>query len=517
MRWNAFTPQVLSPSASAATRSVAARRRLQSDLQGVVPGAWVGRTFANVGWSVVAVPASQKKTALAKLRATYGARNVEAVHSRHVYRTPNDPQFGSQWWLAKIGAPQAWDTATGSASVAVAVVDTGVQLAHPDLAGELTGGFNAFSPGTPPEDDASDSHGTHVAGIIGARGNNGLLVSGVNWQTRIVPVKVFDASGNGDDPTIAAGIDYVLGLKARGVNIRALNASWGGPDTSQVLQDAFAALDRAGILSFVAAGNGDANGVGYSIDARPDYPSAYTFPTIVSVAASDANDARASFSNYGAQNVDIFAPGTNILSLARGGGVQYLDGTSMSTPMATGAAALLWSIKPSLSAAQMKALLLQTSFQAPALSGVCASNGRLDVAAAVASLLPKPTPTPTPKPTATPAPTPRPTATPAPSGQLTLVGTAYSRTSGVLRPLAGVEIYLNNGFVTRTDSNGAYSVVVVRPGLYVIKARLSGYRFAPAWALLNKTAGTVRRDLLGVIPPTPYALPHKGAASAGTS
>ena len=309
VRWQAFTPQILAPSTSLATRSVESRTRLQKQLQNVVPGAWVGRTFEYVGWSVVAVPASQKAAAFAKLQRAFGANNVEAVHSRRLYKTPNDPNFSDQWWLPKIGAPTAWDTSTGSTSIVVAVVDTGAALSHPDLAGQIwansreipnngvdddgngyvddVNGFNAISPGSAPEDDDEIAHGTHVSGIIGARGNNARQVSGVNWNVKILPIKVFDASGSSDDPTIAAGINYVLSLKARGVNIRATNDSWGGPDTSDVLFDAFTALDQAGILSFVASGNGDANDVGYSLDTRPDYPSCYTFPPLVSVAASN--------------------------------------------------------------------------------------------------------------------------------------------------------------------------------------------------------------------------------------
>ena len=577
VRWNAFEPQVLAPSASPETRSLAARRRLQDDLQAVVPGSWVGRTFPRVGWSVIAVPASQKATALAKLRQTFGAANVETVHTRHVYRTPNDPYYSYQWWLPKIGAPTAWDTSTGSASVVVAEVDTGVQLSHPELAGQLMDGYNAIAPGTPPEDDAIPSHGTHVAGIIGARGNNGQLVSGVNWNTRILPVKVFNAQGDGDDPTIVAGIDYILGLKAKGVNIRAMNASWGGPGTSHVLQDAFAALDKVDILSFVAAGNGDANGVGYSIDTVPDYPSNYVYPTIVVVGASDEKDGRASFSNYGAQNVDIFAPGTNILSLKTGSDVQYMDGTSMATPVVAGAAALLWSIKPSLSGAQMKALLLSSSYKAPTLAGLCVSNGRLDLAAAVASLsnvpaptptptpsptptvkptvtpaptaTPKPTPTPaptatpkptvaptatpkptaaptatpkptvapTPKPTATPRPTatPKPTPTPTPLPPFILTGYVYYKTPGVDHPLSGIGIFLNNRFVTHTNIGGLYTIYNVRPGTYTIEARTSGYTFTATSATLSGAGSRVRRDIYGIPPAKRYSLTGTVKDAAG--
>ncbi|BCM91900.1 cell wall-associated protease [Abditibacteriota bacterium] len=558
VRWSDFTPQVLSPSASTSARVLAARTRLQGQLQSVVPGAWVGRTFQHVGWSVIAIPASQKTTALAKLKSAFGTRNVEAVHARSLYKTPNDPDYSSQWWLAKIGAPAAWDTSTGSTSVIVAVVDTGAALSHPDLSGNLwtntadkagdgvdndnngyiddTYGFNAITPGTAPDDDDFEGHGTHVSGIIGARGNNARQVSGVNWNVKILPVKVFDSSGSTDDPTIVQGLDYVLALKASGVNIRATNDSWGGPDTSQVLQDAFSQLNTAGILSFIAAGNGDANNVGYSIDNRPDYPSSYTYPTIVSVGATNENDTRASFSNYGASTVDIFAPGTDILSLKPGGLTQYLDGTSMATPVTTGAAALLWSINPSLSAAQMKALLLNSAYKPAALHGLCVSHGRLDLAAAVASLSPTatatpipnptvtatPVPTVTPKPTATPIPTatatpkptttpkptvtPVPTATPTPTGPFALSGYTYYQENGVNHILVGAAVYMNGRLVTTSNSAGIYTIKGITAGKHSVGARLTGYSFEGAWVTFTGTGGTTRRDLLATAPSSRYSI-----------
>ena len=559
VRWNAFTPQVLAPSSSLPTRVHESRTRLQMQLQHVVPGAWVGRTFQHVGWSVVAIPAAQKTTALAKLQSAFGANNVEAVHSRRLYKTPNDPNFSDQWWLPKIGAPAAWDTSTGSTSVVVAVVDTGAALSHPDLAGEIytnsgeipnngldddgngyvddVNGFNATNPGTAPEDDDEISHGTHVSGIIGARGNNGKLVSGVNWNVQILPVKVFDSQGNGDDPTIAAGIDYVLALKAKGVNIRATSDSWGGSDTSTVLSDAFAALDKAGILNFIAAGNGDANGVGYSLDTHPDYPSSYSYATVVSVAASNENDARAGFSNYGPKTVDIFAPGVNILSLARNGGTEYLDGTSMATPVVTGAAALLWSINPNLSAAQMKALLLDSSFKAPALSGSCVSGGRLDLAAAVSSLSGSPTPTPKPtatatpqpintpvptatsKPAATPLPTAMPTATatPVPAGSFSLSGYTYFQENGTNHPVAGAAVYLNNRFATTSNAGGIYTITGLAAGNYTLGARLNGYSFGSASAVLSGSGGRVRRDILATAPATRYFISGTVRSASGVA
>ncbi len=481
VRTEAFVPQVLAPgtSTSSLTATRTARARLQGELQTVVPGSYVGRTFSQVGWSVIAIPANSKATALQKLEKAFGAGNVESIHPRYAERAPNDPLYGSQYWLPRINAPSAWDRTTGSRDVIVAVMDSGAGLSHPDLADNLyknpdgTFGFNALAPGKPPEDDDSSFHGTHVAGIIGARGNNGIQVSGVNWNVRIVPVKVLGPMG-GDETTIVAGIDYILGLKAKGVNVRATSSSFGGYGTdsfSQAENDAFKKLDQAGVLNFCSAGN-----AGTDNDTRVHYPSGYPFNSIVTVGASDKDDAPASFSNRGLKTVSIHAPGVEVLSLGGNGTTQYLSGTSMATPVVTGAAALIWSVRPDLSALAMKELLLRSSFKAPQLRGLSVSGGRLDIGRAIDLLGPL-----------TRRATPTPTSKPEPS--FTLSGTVTFNDNGTDKALAGATVTLSNGLKTTTNVNGGYVITGIKAGDYKINGSQTGYTFTQKSVKFVGTAG----------------------------
>lgn len=495
VRTTAFVPRVLAPDTDASSTSTvaAARARLQGQLSDLVPGAFVGRSFNYVGWSVIAVPANAKNTALQQLQKAFGAANVERILTRYAFKVPNDPLYAQQYWLAKINAPTVWDFTTGSNSVIVAVLDTGAQLSHPDLKDNLyknadgSIGFNAVSPGKPPEDDDMGSyHGTHCAGTIGARGNNGRQVTGVNWQVKIIPVKIIDGSiGAASIDQEVAGINYVLSLKAKGVNIRATSNSYGGPGTNNAEKDAFSALDKAGILNFCAAGNESANN-----DTTPSFPCNFNFPTIVSVGASDQKDVPAGFSNYGATSVSIFAPGVDILSLAGKSGTQKLSGTSMATPCTAGAAALLWSVRPGLSATAMKALLLTSSIKVDALKSKCTSGGRVDLAAALKQLGPLPTPT--------PAPTPTPTPTPEPS--FVLSGTVYASDKVTTLPSATVTV--SNGLKTTSDAAGKYVLSGVKAGTYNLTATLSGYLFAPMPLTLPTGGGSRVIDLVASAPAT---------------
>src|SRR5439155_11725125 len=180
-----------------------------------------------------------------------------------------------------------------------------------------------------PVDD--HNHGTHVSGTIGAIGNNGMGVVGINWNVKIMALKFLDASGSG---TTANAVKAVLYAKDKGA--LATNNSWGGDDFSQALLDAITQADAAGSLFVAAAGNSYA-----SNDTTPNYPSSYDVPNVIAVAATDSSDAKALFSNYGKKSVDLGAPGVNILSTIRGNTYAYFDGTSMATPHVTGSAALV--------------------------------------------------------------------------------------------------------------------------------------------------------------------------------
>jgi subtilisin family serine protease len=277
-----------------------------------------------------------------KLKGMKGVVAVSPNYSRTPATVPNDPLFGQLWGLrntgqnggltgADIDATQAWDITTGSSDVVVANVDTGVAYAHPDLAanmwknpGEIPGdgidndgngyvddvyGIDAYAQDTDPWDEYG--HGTHTTGIIAAAGNNGQGVAGVGWQTKVMALRFMDDSGS--DAAAIECINYAIDMKSRGVNVVAINASWGGAEFDQVLEDAIAAAGSAGIIFCAAAGNigqaAQANN-----DVAPFYPSSYRLPNIISVAASTADDALASYSHHGKITVDLAAPGDNILS-----------------------------------------------------------------------------------------------------------------------------------------------------------------------------------------------------------
>jgi len=357
-----------------------------------------------------------KTAASGRMRADVsGNRHVEFVEPNAIIHTdavPNDPSFASQWGLRNTGqtvnfaagtpgddihAAGAWDVTTGSRAVKVAVVDSGVDAAHPDLAANIWSnpgescagcasngvdddgngyvddahGWNCLAGSNNPADD--NGHGTHVAGIIGAAGNNGTGVTGVNWRVSIMPVKFVGADGSGTTADAICSIQYAVNAGAD-----VINASWGDTDYSQALYDAIAQADQHGVLFVAAAGNDSANN-----DSTPHYPASYDLPNVISVAATDSNDNLAWFSDYGDGSVDIGAPGQSILSTWPGGGYRYEDGTSMATPFVSGAAALVKAADPGATAVGIKALLMGTADPASDLAGFVASGGRLDASAAL--------------------------------------------------------------------------------------------------------------------------------------
>ncbi len=361
--------------------------------------------FAGLGWERVKLPKGKSvEQAIADFTGSAVVEAVQPNYYYHLLATPNDPSYGSLWGMAKISAPQAWDLSTGSSSVVVADIDTGIKYDHPDLAanvwtnsGEINGngidddnngfvddfyGYDFFFNDPNPLDE--NGHGTHTAGTIGAAGNNGVGVAGVNWNVKIMAIKIYDNDGLGTTSAMLINAyNYVLMMKNRGVNIRVTNNSYGGCDEAcgydQATKDAIDALGRAGVLQVFAAGND-----GLNIDTSPQYPAAYHSPWIISVANSTSSDVRNGSSNFGVVNVDLAAPGTSILSTINGGsGYGTLSGTSMATPHVAGAAALLSAYDPNLSTASLKATFLNTVDQLPAWNGVVKTGGRLNVAAAL--------------------------------------------------------------------------------------------------------------------------------------
>ncbi|WP_293076587.1 S8 family serine peptidase, partial [Okeania sp. SIO3B5] len=320
---------------------------------------------------------------------------------------PNDPSFGQLWGLhntgqtggtsdADIDAPEAWDIQTGSNNVVVGVIDTGIDYTHPDLVnnmwtnpGEIAGngidddgngyvddvyGYDfAYGDGDPLD---LHSHGTHVAGTIAANGNNEQGIVGVNWDADLMAIKFLNDSGSGSTFNAILAVEYATMMGAD-----LTNNSWGGGGYSQALSDAIAAAGAADSLFIAAAGNSNSNN-----DSSPHYPSSYDLDNVISVASTDHNDNKSSFSSYGATSVDLGAPGSNIYSTVPGGGYASFNGTSMATPHVAGVAALVLAENPDLSYQEVKEIIFESTDPISALDGITVTGGRLNAFNALSSL-----------------------------------------------------------------------------------------------------------------------------------
>lgn len=332
---------------------------------------------------------------------------AEPDYMVHTFVTPNDPSYGQLWGLnntgqtvngdsgianADINAPQAWDTFTGDANFVIADIDTGMNYNHPDLSanawtnpGEIPSngidddgngfiddirGWDFVNNDNNPIDD--NGHGTHTAGTIGARGNNGVGVTGVNWQCKLMALKFLGANGSGSTSGALSSLQYAV---AKGVKVS--NNSWGGGGSSQSMLNAINASQSIGHLFVAAAGNASNNN-----DANPSYPASYTSPNLIAVAATNNNDGMASFSNYGATSVDIGAPGVTVYS-TYGSSYAYLDGTSMACPHVAGCAALIYGYNPGWTWTQVKNSLMTTARPVSGLSGRCVTGGVVNIQAAI--------------------------------------------------------------------------------------------------------------------------------------
>jgi thermitase len=363
---------------------------------------------------VSVVSTEDRPAALAALRSD---ADVEWAEPNQPRRLAADPLAGllwglnntgqSVWWRrgtpdADVDAPQAWAVTRG-AGVTVAVVDTGVDAGHPDLAGRIVPGHDFV------DDDggAQDlhGHGTHVAGTIAA-GQNGTGVIGVAPEALVMPLRVLDADGGGSSADVAAAFAF-----AGDRGVRVVNASLGSGYPSLVERRAI--HEHPGTLYVVAAGNGGSDGIGDdNDDATREYPCAHDEPNLICVGATDANDARAAFSNYGASSVDLFAPGQDIVSswargrptvlnqyFGVGDGYEIMVGTSMAAPHVAGAAALAGAVRPGWDALDLKAALLDGADRLRGLAGTSVTGGRLNAAATArmaAGLPPAPGPDPGP-------------------------------------------------------------------------------------------------------------------------
>ena len=338
-------------------------------------------------------------------------------------RQPNDPLYGEQWYLHKIAAAQAWGTTLGFEGVTVAVIDSGVDIDHPDLKENIWTNRNEI-PGNGIDDDLNGyvddvhgwdfvdndndprpslvkpysvigaSHGTVTASLIAARGDNGRGLTGVTWQTTVMPMRVLDSSGEGNSMSVVRAVEYAVKNGAKVINL-----GFVGDVGGDLLRIALRRAYDAGVTVVAAAGNAPEGGVATDLDATPLYPVCFdanaTDDFVIGVAATDEFDTLTDFSNYGAKCVDVSAPGSRILAAKPyrpenpdfnklyGG---YYSGTSVATPLVSGAAALLLSMNPRLTPAQILALLGSTAAKVTAPRTGAAGRGRLDVGAAVRAL-----------------------------------------------------------------------------------------------------------------------------------
>jgi subtilisin family serine protease len=426
--------------------------------------------------SVVVTLNSSQRAALA-LHPEVESIEVDAKIT--AYFVPNDPAYGEQYSLSGtygIRAPLAWDVTRGSTNRIVAVIDSGVDFTHEDLQeslwsnpGEIAGngldddgnGYVDDIRGYDFGSDAGDSdptdengHGTHVAGIIAATGNNGLGVIGIAWNTAVIPVKCLDSQGNGYLSYLVNALDYVATLKDQGYPIVVVNMSLGTNESSDALKRAVERVASRGILLVAAAGNN----FGQNNDEVPSYPANTESSSVISVAATTASGTLAGFSNYGPKTVDIAAPGANILStvppLLKGASYEFIDGTSMSAPIVSGVAALVAAANPDATAELIRDVILSTVTPLRSLKGKVVSGGLVDAYSAasvgVASIK-----------------------------RHRISGRVSRRARGVGRVTVSLRLASGPHYrkVAMTSSTGRFSFKDVPTGTYVVKAARSGIKF----------------------------------------
>jgi subtilisin family serine protease len=359
------------------------------------------------GWSV--------QEAVSFYRADPDVEYAEPNYIRRALLTPNDPHFNQLWGLHNTGqtggaqdadmdAPEAWDIQRHCSGLVIAVPDTGADLDHEDLkesiwrnTGEdwldgspgnngkdddLNGkvddywGWDFVNDDNEPSDDNDTSyHGTHVAGIISARGNNSVGITGVCWSASLMILKILDEDGIGYLSSELAAIQYAMDNGAKIINL-----SLGAPGYSESEYEAIKSARDAGVLVIAAAGNGGYDSIGDDNDETDtaEYPASYSLDNIISVTATDENDGLPSWANYGLSSVDVAAPGVDIYGTKAGNEYQYLSGTSMATASVSGLAALVWAYHGGLTSAQVKAGILNGVDPKSSLEGKILTSGRIN-------------------------------------------------------------------------------------------------------------------------------------------
>ena len=379
----------------------------------------------------IKVPAQARERVKAALAKNPHIAFVEENHVAEPTAVPNDSSYGSQWHLPKIQAPQGWDITTGAASFPIAIIDSGVDADHPDLASKLMTGRN-FLDGSVNTDD-THGHGTSVAGAAAAASNNGTGISGVSWGSPIMPLQVFNSTTSALYSTIASAITWATDNGAKVINI-----SMAGSTSSLTMENAINYAWNKGVIVVASAGN--------SSTSAPYYPAACK--NVVSVSATTSSDLKASWSNFGA-TVDVAAPGASIYTTTKGGGYGSVNGTSFSSPITAGLVALIWSANPTLTNAEVVDILLQNTDDLGAVGfDESFAHGRINAFKSVSvakSFAPQPDLT-------------APTATITSPGNSATVSGSVSFNVAALddKAVAKVEFYLN-GTLLGSDTTAPYS------------------------------------------------------------
>jgi len=313
--------------------------------------------------------------------------NDDPIFSLPFNDVTNDPKLKDTWGIHKIEAPAAWGKSKGSRRIVVGDIDTGIDYNHEDLAENMwrnpnpdpvkndVYGYDFFNNDGDPMD--GHSHGTHVAGTIGAVGNNNVGTVGVNQKVALMAIKFLSDRGSGSTSAGIKSIDYAVNKGAK-----IINASWGGGGFSRAMADSIERAKAKGVLFVAAAGNSSAN-----TDRRPMYPAAYESTNIISVAATTSSDGMASFSNYGATTVDVGAPGHKVLSTTPKNRYATYSGTSMASPHVAGLAALILSHRPDLNLEELKAIIMNTGDKISSLDGKTLSGARINARKALEAAL----------------------------------------------------------------------------------------------------------------------------------
>jgi subtilisin family serine protease len=415
----------------------------------------------------------------AELASRPDVESIEVDAKIKAFFVPNDTSYGDQYALSGtygIRAPLAWDISRGSTSKLVAVIDSGVDFTHEDLQGSIwsnpgeiasngidddangfvddTRGYD-FGSATGDSDPTDENgHGTHVAGIIAATGNNALGVIGVAWNTALIPVKCLDDEGNGYISYLVNALDYVSILKDQGYPIVVVNMSLGTGEKSEALNRAVERVAARGILLVAAAGNN----YGRNNDEIPSYPANTASEGVIAVAATTSSGTLAGFSNYGPKSVDIGAPGARILStvppLVRGAAYEYIDGTSMAAPVVSGVAALVAVANPTATSALIRDIILSTVRPLSSLKGKVVSGGLIDGYSAVAVGVSS-------------------------SKRYRISGSVKRGRRGVGKVTISLRLESGPNYrkYTTTSSSGRFSFKDVPTGTYTVKAARSGTRF----------------------------------------